>query len=83
MTGRRPRGERGCPASVGGVRLTEFWERMRARFGAGYADSVARDQVIGKLGNRTVYQAFADGESAKDVWRAVCDHFDIPVPDRH
>jgi hypothetical protein len=65
------------------MRLTEFWDRMQTRFGATYADSVARDQVIGRLGDRTVYQALADGESAKDVWRAVCEHFEIPVPDRH
>jgi hypothetical protein len=65
------------------VRLTEFWERMELRFGAAYADSVARDQVIGRLGNRTVHQALAEGESAKDVWRAVCEHFEIPVSERH
>jgi len=65
------------------VRLTEFWERMQARFGAGYADSVARDQVIRRLGNRTVHQALAEGESARDVWRAVCEHFEIPIKDRH
>ena len=65
------------------MRLTEFWERMETRFGAAYADSVARDQVIGRLGDRTIYQAFEAGESAKDVWRAVCEHFEIPVPERH
>ena len=65
------------------VRLTEFWERMETRFGKSYADSVARDQVIGLLGNRTVHQALAAGESAKDVWRAVCEHFEIPVKERH
>jgi hypothetical protein len=65
------------------VRLTEFWERMNARFGPAYADSVARDQVISGLGDRTVAEALAAGESAKDVWRAVCEHFEIPVRDRH
>ena len=65
------------------VRLTEFWERMETRFGKSYADSVARDQVIGRLGNRTVHEALTAGESAKDVWRAVCEHFEIPVKDRH
>ena len=69
--------------SLGVVRLTEFWERMETRFGRVYADSVARDQVISRLGNRTVHQALAEGESAKDVWRAVCEHFEIPVADRH
>jgi DUF3046 family protein len=65
------------------MRLTEFWERMQTRFGPAYADSVARDQVIGRLGNRTIHEALAAGESAKDVWRAVCEHFEIPVKDRH
>jgi hypothetical protein len=65
------------------MRLTEFWERMQARFGPAYADSVARDQVIRALGNRTVNEALAQGEAAKDVWRAVCEHFEIPVRDRH
>jgi hypothetical protein len=65
------------------VRLTEFWDRMETRFGKVYADSVARDQVIGRLGNRTVHEALAAGESAKDVWRAVCEHFEIPMKERH
>jgi hypothetical protein len=65
------------------VRLTDFWERMTARFGPAYADSVARDQFIGALGNRTVHEALAAGEQPKDVWRAVCEHFDIPAGDRH
>jgi len=61
------------------VRLTEFWERMRAQFGETYAESVAKDQVLEALGDRTVNQALADGEDAKTVWRAVCDAFDIPA----
>ena len=56
---------------------------MQTRFGVAYADSVARDQVISRLGNRTVHEALAQGESAKDVWRAVCEHFEVPVKDRH
>ena len=65
------------------MRLTEFWERMNARFGAAYADSVARDQVIGRLGDRTPHEALAAGEDVRDVWLAVCEHFDIPVKERH
>jgi hypothetical protein len=60
------------------VRLTVFWERMRAFFGDAYADSVAKDYVIGALGSRTVNKALADGVDAKTVWRAVCDTFNIP-----
>jgi hypothetical protein len=60
------------------VRLTEFWERMRAQFGDSYADSVAKDFVLAGLGGRTVDQALADGVDAKAVWRAVCEAFDVP-----
>jgi Protein of unknown function (DUF3046) len=60
------------------VRLTNFWERMRAQFGEVYADSVARDYVLAGLGGRTVNQALADGEDAKVVWRAVCEAFKVP-----
>ena len=60
------------------VRLTVFWDRMRAQFGEAYAESVAKDQVLAALGDRTVNQALADGEDAKDVWRAVCETFEIP-----
>jgi hypothetical protein len=65
------------------VRLTEFWDRMRTRFGPVYADSVARDQVIRGLGNRTAHEALAAGEDPKVVWLAVCEHFEVPVRDRH
>ncbi|MHB1596274.1 MAG: DUF3046 domain-containing protein [Streptosporangiaceae bacterium] len=60
------------------MRLTEFWQRMDDQFGAGYAQSVAKDYVIAGLGDRTVTQALADGEEAKKVWRAVCDAFQLP-----
>jgi hypothetical protein len=64
--------------SLARVRLTEFWERMRRQFGDGYAESVAKDQVLPGLGSRTVEQALADGEDAKVVWRAVCEAFKVP-----
>jgi len=60
------------------MRLTEFWEKMRAQFGEAYADSVAKDHVMSALGGRTVNQALADGEDVKVVWRAVCEAFRIP-----
>jgi hypothetical protein len=60
------------------VRLTMFWERMRAQFGEAYADSVAKDYVLSSLGGRTVNRALADGEDAKVVWRAVCETFHVP-----
>jgi hypothetical protein len=60
------------------VRLTEFWDRMRAQFGETYADSVARDHVLTVLGGRTVNQALDDGEDVKTIWRAVCETFNVP-----
>lgn len=60
------------------VRLTTFWERMRAQFGDAYAESVAKDQVLAPLGDRTINQALADGEDVKVVWRAVCEAFRVP-----
>jgi hypothetical protein len=65
-------------ASLARVRLTAFWERMRAQFGETYADSVAKDHVLASLGGRTVNQALADGEDVKLVWRAVCEAFKVP-----
>ncbi|MUL40152.1 DUF3046 domain-containing protein [Streptomonospora sp. PA3] len=61
------------------MRLSHFWERMHEEFGEAYAESLARDHVIEALGSRTVEQALADGISAKEVWRAVCDTFDLPA----
>ena len=68
----------GPAGSLAAVRLTEFWERMRAQFGDVYAESVAKDQVLALLGDRTVNQALADGVDAKTVWRAVSETFDVP-----
>ena len=60
------------------MKLTEFWDRMREQFGDVYAESVAKDQVLAALGDRTVYQALADGEDPKTVWRAVAETFEVP-----
>ncbi|MDT0305601.1 DUF3046 domain-containing protein [Streptomyces sp. DSM 44917] len=60
------------------MRLTDFWARMTEHFGAGYADSFARDHVMSELGGRTVIEALDAGWDAKDVWRAVCAAQDVP-----
>ncbi len=64
--------------NVARVRLTAFWERMNAQFGAGYAESLAKDYVFANLGGRTITQALAEGEDATTVWRAVCETFQVP-----
>ena len=51
---------------------------MSEQFGETYAESVAKDFVISKLGDRTVNKALADGEDAKVVWRAVAETFNVP-----
>jgi hypothetical protein len=50
---------------------------MRAQFGEGYAESVAKDYVVSGLAGRTVNKALADGEDPKVVWRAICDTFSV------
>ena len=64
------------------MRLTEFWARMEGRFGSRYADSVARDQALRELDGRTVVEALEAGWSAKAVWRAVCEAYEIPPRER-
>jgi len=64
------------------MKLTVFWERMRAHFGDTYADTFARDHVMAELGGRTVVQALDEGWEARDVWRAVCAAVDVPASNR-
>jgi tRNA A22 N-methylase len=64
------------------VRLTDFWERLEQVFGAGYAHSVAYDQVIAGLGGRTIQQALAAGEETVVVWRAVVAAYPDRVPSK-
>ncbi len=51
---------------------------MDAQFGAAYARSVAADSRLPLLG-ATVDEALAQGIEAKQIWRAVCDAFDLPA----
>jgi hypothetical protein len=60
------------------MRLSDFWERMRAHFGPASADTFARDFVITDLGNRTVSDALAHGMDAAEVWRVVCRVAEVP-----
>ncbi len=55
------------------MRMSEFWARMERRFGVSYAASFAADQVLPTLGGRTIREALAAGDDAKDVWRAVLE----------
>ncbi|MGI8762178.1 MAG: DUF3046 domain-containing protein [Jatrophihabitantaceae bacterium] len=59
------------------MRLTEFWRRMDARFGAAYARSIAADYRLPSLG-ATVDEALGRGTEAKAIWRAVCTDLEVP-----
>lgn len=55
---------------------------MNRQFGPGYAESVARDHVLASLGGTTIEGALARGDDAKEVWRAVCEEFNVPARER-
>jgi hypothetical protein len=63
------------------MRITVFRRLMAEEFGQGRAEMLAKDHVFGALGSRTVDQALEAGVSTKEVWRAVCDAFEVP-PER-
>ena len=58
---------------------TQFWQRMDEALGPGAA-TFAQDHVLTRLGDRTVNQALAAGEDAKEVWQAV--RAELQLPDR-
>jgi hypothetical protein len=60
--------------------LTDFWWRLDRVFGAGYAASVAADQVLPQLNDRTINQALAAGTETVVVWRAVVAAYPERVP---
>jgi Protein of unknown function (DUF3046) len=64
------------------VRLTDFWSRLEQVFGAGYAASVAEDQVLPQLDGRTIRQALAEGVQTAAVWRAVVAAYPERVPSK-
>ncbi|WP_372430720.1 DUF3046 domain-containing protein [Janibacter endophyticus] len=58
--------------------MSQFWALMEGEFGAGYAHTLARHQVLGALGDRTAQEALVAGQRPRDVWDAVCDAMDVP-----
>jgi hypothetical protein len=59
------------------MRRSDFWERLDAVLGEGYASSWSRDVVLPALGS-TVQQAFDTGTDTRAVWEAVCDVIEVP-----
>ena len=55
------------------MRYREFWELVDEVFGDAYGRTLARDQVLTVLGDRTAAQAIDDGVEPRVVWHALCD----------
>ncbi|ASR37519.1 hypothetical protein BAY61_23760 [Prauserella marina] len=64
------------------MRITVFRRLMADEFGGTRAEMLAKDHVLSGLGGRTVEQALAAGVSAKEIWRQVCQEFDVPAERR-
>jgi hypothetical protein len=64
------------------MRHTEFWARMEAALGAGYARHWASQTVLRELGGRTPVEALDAGVSPKEVWAAVWRALELPPVDR-
>ncbi|ASO22137.1 hypothetical protein FHR81_004854 [Actinoalloteichus hoggarensis] len=60
------------------MRHTAFRSAMAQEFGRVRAEMLARDHVFSELGGRTVDQALEAGVEPRQVWRSVCEAFDIP-----
>ncbi|WP_130344576.1 DUF3046 domain-containing protein [Herbihabitans rhizosphaerae] len=60
------------------MRTTVFRQLLADEFGRVRADMMARDHVFSDLGGRTVDQALDAGLPPKEIWRAVCDAFQVP-----
>ena len=63
------------------MRITAFRKMLAEEFGEIRADMMARDHVFSALDNRTVDQALEAGVPTKEIWRAVCEAFEVP-PER-
>jgi len=60
------------------MRITVFRNLMTDEFGQVRGEMIARDHVLSALGGSTPDQALDAGYSPKEIWRAVCDAFDVP-----
>jgi hypothetical protein len=58
--------------------LTEFRELLTEEFGQMRGDSMLVDHVIMGLNGRTGAEAIEAGVDPRDVWRELCQEFDVP-----
>lgn len=60
------------------MRHTVLRRRMAEELGRVRADTLAEDHVLSALGQRTVNQALDAGWEPKQVWRVICEAFEVP-----
>lgn len=60
------------------MRRSEFWYAVSQEFGDSYGKVVVADLVIAELGDMTAAEALAGGQSAREVWLALCRASDVP-----
>lgn len=60
------------------VRNREFWDLVDEVFGPRYGRTLAADQVLTVLGDRTAGEAVEAGMEPRVVWHALCDAMDVP-----
>ncbi|WP_462417240.1 DUF3046 domain-containing protein [Kytococcus sp. Marseille-QA3725] len=61
------------------MRISQLNELMADEFGVAMAGHIRGNHVLSSVpGDRTVDGALADGVSPREIWRAVCDDFDVP-----
>ena len=59
------------------MRLTDFRELLHTEFGALRGDTLMRDHRLGAFGV-TGEEAIESGVDPRDVWRELCQEFDVP-----
>ena len=64
------------------MRISQLRELMTDEFGAGMTAHIAGNHVLSSIpGDLTVDAALAQGVPPRDIWRALCEDFDVP-PER-
>ena len=64
------------------MREREFWQLLDEVLGHTYGRSIAQDQRLVDLDDRTVIEALADGIEPRVVWNVLCDQMEIPDEQR-
>ena len=64
------------------MRYSEFWDLVEEVFGQQMGRTLAADQVIGALDDRTCVQALTAGLEPQVIWRALCDAMAVPEAER-